>query len=109
MDLLCLAEGETSLFEGTLVGLMIITTLFSIPSDGVLNPAGVRFGSAEIYNIGKRGFVCEGFVMCVMCANGEGVGVLTYVCESWYFCTVCVMVVNCVFHTACSCMTHVTV
>ena len=28
--------------------------LFSFYSDGTLNPNGVRFGSAEIYNIGKK-------------------------------------------------------
>ena len=30
-----------------------IVSPFYLCSDGTLNPSGVRFGSAEIYNIGK--------------------------------------------------------
>ena len=40
----------------------------TVSSDGVLNPAGVRFGSAEIYNIGE--LLCEALceVLCeVLC------------------------------------------
>ena len=31
----------------------------SLCSDGTLNPSGVRFGSAEIYNIGKKFATCK--------------------------------------------------
>ena len=49
---------------------LILCNLY-LTSDGVLNPNGVRFGSAEIYNIGK--YYCD--LKCVSaqqsCAQGR--------------------------------------
>ena len=35
------------------ITLILYIYIFNLYSDGTLNPNGVRFGSAEIYNIGK--------------------------------------------------------
>ena len=60
----CLAEGEynkythdpklmlLSCFYFLLFFVVFLFVCF-LPSDGTLNPSGVRFGSAEIYNIGE--------------------------------------------------------
>ena len=34
--------------------LLLVFDAVYLCSDGTLNPSGVRFGSAEIYNIGKK-------------------------------------------------------
>lgn len=49
---------------------MIYFLSICVASDGTLNPAGVRFGSADIYNIGNGGVqwcVCVLVEGCVSC------------------------------------------
>ena len=52
------------------IGFNLIVGCCCCFSDGTLNPAGVRFGSAEIYNIGEEScFFSRGNRMAVMVAG----------------------------------------